>query len=448
MNNPLENLDKFLYLTIFLLFFLPPLVFMPGRVGGKWLFFEYTHTKLAAILILAWLFILFFSLKITIEPEIISHIKKISRDPFTICLGCFLFYITFTSTKSLVIEASLYELVQYWTCFLVFIAISTLGTLQKKYITFIIFSICLSFFVVISIALVQTQTLIPWLQPVRSGANFPSTLGYKNPAALAITGQWFFLLLLGYLSLIRKRKPAFTMIAILALIEAGFIAALQSRTSYFAFFVTLLLLLIAISAKIAFRNAKQAKKTILTLAIVLVATATTFVAVIKIYPKAMGRFQMITIYLKNPAKYLDSDRGTYLLNSINMANQNLLGVGIGNWRFAYPIYRKVHPKLCFNRRVQVQKAHCDYAQIVGETGWPGLFLWLALLGMLLFRGIKLVVCSDSLVPIFATAQYIAFLLLMTFDYVIQMPYHKFAFFSVMTILFSEEFNKNACKGFI
>ena len=156
----------------------------------------------------------------------------------------------------------------------------------------------------------------------------------------------------------------------------------------------------------------------------------------------MGRFQMITIYLKNPAKYLDSDRGTYLLNSINMANQNLLGVGIGNWRFAYPIYRKVHPKLCFNRRVQVQKAHCDYAQIIGETGWPGFILWAILLGILLFRSVKLVLHSDSLGPLFLTAQYLAFLLLMTFDYVIQMPYHKFAFFTAVTILFSQKFLEN------
>ena len=441
MKNSLWNLDKLLYFTTFLLFFLPPLVFMPGRVGNKWMFVEYSYTKLAAILVLSWLFLLFFSLKIAQKTDLIRQIKNILTDPFTILLECFLFYITFTSIKSLVIEASIYELVQYWTCFLLFLAFSALAA-NKKYINLMLFSICLSFFIVISIGIIQTQTSITWLQPVRSGANFPSTLGYKNPAALAITGQWFFLLYLGYLSIKNKKRKLFIVIAVLALVEAGFIAALQSRTSYFAFFVTLLLLSIAISAKIAFRNAKQAKKTILTLAIVLVATATTFVAVIKIYPKAMGRFQMITIYLKNPAKYLDSDRGTYLLNSINMANQNLLGVGIGNWRFAYPIYRKVHPKLCFNRRVQVQKAHCDYAQIIGETGWPGFILWAILLGILLFRSVKLVLHSDSLGPLFLTAQYLAFLLLMTFDYVIQMPYHKFAFFSVMTLFFSQQFSKD------
>ena len=441
MKSSLWNLNKLLHFTIFLLFFLPPLVFMPGRVGNEWMFIEYTHTKLAAILVLSWLFLLFFSFKIIRETDLLQKIKKILTDPFTVILGCFLLYTTLISLKSLVIEASIYELVQYWTCFLLFLAISALGT-DKTYINLIIATICFSFFIVISIGFIQTQISIPWLKPVRSGANFPSTLGYKNPAALAITGQWFFLLYLGYLSLSSKKRTLFTMIAILALVEAGFIAALQSRTSYFAFFVTLLFLSMVILAKIIFRSRNQAKGIILTVAIVLIATATIFVAVIKTYPKAMGRFQMITSYLKNPAKYLESDRGTYLRNSINMANQNFFGVGIGNWRFAYPIYRKVHPKLCFNRSVQVQKAHCDYAQILGETGWPGFILWMSLIGLLLLRSIKLVMLADSLRPVFFTAQYLAFLLLMTFDYVIQMPYHKFAFFSVMTLFFSQQFSKD------
>ena len=429
------NLDKILKITIFLLFFIPPLVFMPGNIDGQWIFVNYTHPKLAAVMIISWAFLLLFSIKIKREARLFEKVKEILKDPFTIILFIFIIYSSVTAFQTLVLEASIYELAQYWTLFLLFVALSSIIN-QEQYLRFITGSICISFFIMVAIGFVQMVIFIPWLRPVGSGANFPSTMGYKNPAALALTGQWFFLLYLNYFFWREKKMVPFFAIATLSILEAGFIAALQSRTAYFAFFTTLLLLAIGIVSNAITQKGKRATSVVLGLICIVLASFMIFASVIKIYPKASERLEMITVYIKSPSKFLETDRATYIFNSIHMANDNLLGVGIGNWRFAYPLYRVVQPKLWFNRYFQVQKAHCDYAQILGETGWPGLIIWLALLGVLFIRGAKLAIFSESLSPMFLMAQFSAFLLLMMFDYCIQMPYHKFAFFGSITILFS------------
>jgi hypothetical protein len=40
--------------VLWTLFFLPPLIFMPGRWKGQWIFVNYREPKLAAIQILSW----------------------------------------------------------------------------------------------------------------------------------------------------------------------------------------------------------------------------------------------------------------------------------------------------------------------------------------------------------------------------------------------------------
>ena len=85
---------------------------------------------------------------------------------------------------------------------------------------------------------------------------------------------------------------------------------------------------------------------------------------------------------------------------VYMAQKKVFGVGIGNWGFAYAKYRKYRPRFLFGKRVQVRRAHGDHAQMLAETGWPGLAFFIAMLS----------------------------------DYCIEMPYHKFAFFTVVAIL--------------
>ena len=72
--------------------------------------------------------------------------------------------------------------------------------------------------------------------------------------------------------------------------------------------------------------------------------------------------------------------------------------------------------------------------MLGETGWPGLLLWVVLLGWALARGVGMAWHSVEFGSLFVVAQLLAFLLVMLFDYCIEMPYHKFAFFGVLAMV--------------
>jgi hypothetical protein len=72
--------------------------------------------------------------------------------------------------------------------------------------------------------------------------------------------------------------------------------------------------------------------------------------------------------------------------------------------------------------------------LLGETGWPGLLLWVVLPGWALARGVGMAWHSLEFGPLFVVAQFLAFLLIILFDYCIEMPYHKFAFFGVLAMV--------------
>ena len=85
-------------------------------------------------------------------------------------------------------------------------------------------------------------------------------------------------------------------------------------------------------------------------------------------------------YAASPRTYLESDRGVYLRNTLNMARYRPFGVGLGDWQSQYPVFRSVRRSADFTDQgleVQVRRAHSDHVQFLGEAGWPGFVLWLA-----------------------------------------------------------------------
>jgi O-antigen ligase len=427
-NNPSKWADRVLHLTLFLLFFIPPLVFVPGRFRGQWIFVNYREPKLAAIQILAWLFLTVFWLAIWKDSRRRERLLRVIKDRWTWLLVAFILYLCWTAHRALVIEASFYELAQYWTLLNLYIALGVLWQ-EKTYFRTALVAISASLMIVTAIGLYQLWQPISFLIPLLEFKN-PSTFGYKNPAALAVLGQIFLLL-----SLINQwgRKGRWGLAVaggLVALTEVAYLATLQSRTSYFAFAVTIAFVL-GFWLCLLWRRRIGALKIV---APVILAAVMVFGWILVSYTPAQKRVQMTVKYFREPASFLASDRGTYLLNSIYMAQKNLFGVGIGNWGFAYPVYRCFQPGLCFNERIQVMRAHGDYAQMLGETGWPGLVLWVVLLGWALARGVGMVWRSLELGPLFVVAQLLAFLLVMLFDYCIEMPYHKFAFFGVLAMV--------------
>lgn len=421
--------DCFLKLFLFLLFFIPPLVFVPGRFQGQWIFVNYREPKLVAIQILAWLFLTAFWWIVWRDPLRLQRLSMVIKDRWTWLLVVFVLYLCWTTHQALVIDASFYELAQYWTLLNLYIALTVLWQ-EKAFLRTALVAISVSFVIVTAIGLYQLWKPIPFLIPIPGPRN-PSTLGYKNPAALAVLGQIFLLL-----SIIsqwgQKRHWSLTVLGgLIALAEVAYLATLQSRTSYFAFVITTAFVL-GFSLCLLWRRRKVGILKIVGPLILI--GVIVFGWILVSYPPARGRLRMTLYYFHKPARFLTSDRGTYLHNSIYMAQKNLFGVGIGNWGFAYPVYRCFQPKVCFNEHVQARRAHGDYAQMLGETGWPGLLLWLVLLGWALARGLSTAWHSLEFGSLFVVAQLLAFLLVMLFDYCIEMPYHKFAFFGVLAMV--------------
>jgi O-antigen ligase len=432
-------IDRALHLTLFLLFFIPPLVFIPGRFQGKWIFVNYREPKLAAIQILAWLFLTIFWWIVWKDPLKRERLLRLIKDRWTWLLAAFVLYLCWTARQALVIEASFYELAQYWTFLNLYIALGVLWQ-ERTYLRTALVAISASFVIITAIGLYQLWQPISFLFPI--SAKNPSTMGSKNPAALAVLGQIF--LLLSLISQWEQKGRWSLAVAggLIALTEVAYLATLQSRTSYFAFAITMAFVL-GFSLCLLWRKHKiRALKIV---GPVMLAAVMVFGWILTSYTPAQNRVQRTVKYFREPASFLTTARGTFLRNSIYMARKNLFGVGIGNWGFAYPVYRCFQPKVCFSEHKQTRRAHGDYAQMLGETGWPGLVLWVVLLGWVLARGVAMAWHSLEFGPLFIVAQLLAFLLVMLFDYCIEIPYQKFAFFGVLAMvgaLFAASGHKN------
>jgi O-antigen ligase len=405
--------DHILRITLFLLFFIPPLVVVPGSFGGKWVFTSYREPKLAAIQILSWLFLTIFWWVVWGDEARRERLRVVLLDRWTWLLGFFFLYLCLTVKDALVIEAAWYELAQYWTLINLYIALVVLWQ-EPVYLRTAMTALGASFAVVTALGLYQLWQPISFLIPIKGPVN-PSTMGYKNPAALAVLGQVFIAMALVTLWARDRRFTLAGIGIIVVLAEVVYISTLQSRTSYFAFSVSIVFFL----SLLLMSHRKREGTGILKVTVLgIVAAVMVFGAILATYPPAQKRVQNIVIYFKEPAKFLTSDRGTYLRNSIYMANQNLFGVGIGNWGFAYPVYRHFQPKKLFNKQIQVRRAHGDYAQMLGEIGWPGFMLWVSLLGWVLCRGLRTVRHSAEMSYVLIVVQLLAFLLVMLFDYCI------------------------------
>ncbi|MEA3332909.1 MAG: O-antigen ligase family protein, partial [Pseudomonadota bacterium] len=120
-------------------------------------------------------------------------------------------------------------------------------------------------------------------------------------------------------------------------------------------------------------------------------------------------------------------------NTLMMIKENpVLGVGLGNWRFCYPLYYKSFAQdPLLNYRVQVRKVHNDYLQLAAECGIPALLLFLLLWGRQFYLMRYSTAESDGgedwRIPLVASL--LAFSVIMFFSFPMQMAYSRmFCFF--------------------
>jgi len=123
-NCSIKNNRKF-YITsvlIWLLFFIPPLFFIPGKFHDKWIFVNYREPKLAAFQVLAWSLIAWSSFAYFDQLKILFSKLSIKTKIIFFSLCLLTSYACLSSVWALVPQAVFYEIYQWITlCFLFYV---------------------------------------------------------------------------------------------------------------------------------------------------------------------------------------------------------------------------------------------------------------------------------------------------------------------------------------
>jgi len=421
--------SKLLKFQIFILGFLPSLAIISAKYAGVWIFTCYHEPKRALVQIVAWFLIAWVLTLSLSEKSLYERLKIHACGLPAIFLGLFTLWCGITLLWAPVLQAGLYEISQYATLAAVFPVLTLLFSLDRFKLIYL-WGIAISWLVVAGAGILQLKFSLGPLLGI-GGIN-GSFFGASNAAALGISSHIFLLFGLIAVCFSRRKFIAALFLGAVAVLEIIYLTTLGSRTSYAATGVGLLAVIIFFAAR-NFRAGHHGMRVIKPFAAIL-AVVLIMAAVFTMHPYANKRLQMAWKYIANPLAYLDSERWVFLRNSIYMVQKKPAGVGMGNWGVAYPLFRKTGPQVFFNEKVQVRRAHCDYAQILAETGYLGLILWLGIVIAAIKKTWEAKVSGDNQqLKFFVLIQLAVFLLLMFSDYPLQMPYHKFLFFSLLAL---------------
>jgi O-antigen ligase len=409
-------LDGLLFATVVA----PALVFLYGTWDGQVAFVLYREPKLAAMQILGWSLLAALAWSRPGGLGAAAVLARMRRPAW----GLLAFFVAWSLVTVLWVEVPenlFLELGQYALLLALVLTLDAWAERDPAVPRIVESGIVLSLGAATVVGLFQTAVPIAILAPIDPQASLggPSVLGYKNPMALAVVGQIFLLV-----PLLARASPGYRrrLLAGLLAAELIYVATLNSRTSWMALFGGAAVIGLLLSLREGLRRRGLRGAGAVAVAVVL------FAAVQAADPVGRQRAASVLGYLAHPASFLESDRGTYLLNTLEMVRHHPLGVGLGDWQTAYPLYRRYRPDLFFSGTVQVRHAHSDPVQYLGETGWPGLILWLGLAGSLLAAPAARYLRAGDPQSLFAAGQVAALALAMLTDSVVQHPYGKLQLF--------------------
>ncbi len=426
----MKNASTFLIkLILFLLGLIPTLSILPARADGQWIFCVYDEPKRIAWLIFS-LLLMAVVISVNLNNEVFwRKLRKMFLLPTTILLYCFVFWGFISSFWALVPHASMYEFIQYLVIAILF------PILLIVFNDFVFLSSFLSGLVIgwIAVSLVGLAQIFSPTGPLIGigGAN-GSFFGARNSAALGLVQQIFLFIGIAFYYVRNGRVFLSILTTLILLIEIVYLITLGSRTAYVSFFLTLL---IGISLFFIFKFSLKSMsiKQLLQLGLVFTVILTVIIGVFWTSSWARERGRLALIYFKNPKRYFSSERWVFFRNSIEIIRKHpLLGIGLGNWCFVYPIYRKIGKEIYFTDYIQVRRAHCDYIQLFSEVGTLGFIFWLIPI-LNILKSLNWSFSDLSPVSTFVALQILAFIFLMLFDYPLQMPYHKFLFYYTLSI---------------
>lgn len=408
----------------------PPLAILTGFENGEVAAVLYDEPKRYVLQTLGWiLIVLVVSSRYDLfHPRALAHVL---RRPLPLALVAFLIYSAATGLWSRVPENHLHEWHLFLFLFVLLIVLDAWAGADATAGRLALHAYALALVPLTGAGFAQLLIDIPFLPPIDPGygVRHPSFMGYKNPMALALLGSLFVLAYLTWDSFARRRA-AFIRIGLCVYLAAtvAYLISLQSRTSIVALVAASTLLLGGF-----LWIGKAAKGYIMAGS----CGAGVLLGLLLLNAPAQARLATLGDYLSQPSTWLESDRGTYLLNTLNMSRHNPFGVGLGDWQTHYPLYRRHQRDLAFTGEIQTRRAHNDHMQMLGELGYPGLALWAAVLAIAMLRPLRHFARTRELRSLFLGAQLLALVVAMAGDYLLDLPYSRFQLFMVfaLTLIF-------------
>lgn len=442
--NHLRRYDEGLFTgLIFCFFFLAPFPFVTGFTSqGRIMYSLYDLPKFIflypAALFIAFLFV--FSL--AYHPERWQRTKSFLRQNTGLKLLLLLFGLQALSlTGGLVKQNGFLQLFIYFAFIQLFIALAILFQ-QRRFLQASLLGTCLSLLIFCPLGILQFFDFqLPFLLPIKGPA---STMGYRNPAAHYLVLNLPLAAYLGYhywqqwqTQKREELKRRFGQPAKSLLFAALFLMALihvfmtTTRTAILA------LIIYAILFPLYYLVGKRRSLSIKTWGMTIAMTmliALLIIGSLAVFPKTRARI-MRSVNRVGSTSILEA-RQYHWGNTLKMIEDHpLLGVGLGNWQFSYPLYMKSYRKdSCFNFNVQVTRAHNDYLQLAAECGIGALVIFLLLWGRQFFRVWKNGHHDDAgnlNYPLFCSL--IAFSIIMMFSFPLQMGYSRMFFFYLLAL---------------
>ncbi len=341
---------------------------------------------------------------------------------------------------ALVPLAGIYHLVDYILLgILCFILVQLFQQNRLRWV--VVYALLLALLIFTVFGLLQFYGFkIPFLLPILGPA---STFGYRNPAAHFIAMVIPFVIFASgrhwFLWRHSRNSLQLVFVIVFAILAAGALALLFMNYSRVAIMALLAEVMVVpffwfMSWKRDVKNNKSRARRWLRLVTLTSLLLVVVVSLIMAFPNSRRRVESsFKKFQQGGVSRLLEFRYYHWGNSLMMIKEHpVLGVGLGNWRFNYPLYYKSFtPDPTFNYNVQVRKTHNDYLQLAAECGIPALVLFLLLWGRQFYL-LRYSTTSDDdgedwRLPILASLT--AFSVIMFFSFPMQMAYSRmFCFF--------------------
>ena len=439
--NRLRRSDELLFSSIiFCFFFLAPLPFVSGfSPRGVAIFTLYNLPKYMFLCPAAFFISFFFVLSLSYNDERRKQTKEfIRRNRGLTLLLLFFAFQAFSLTGATVWQNALLQLIIYFSFVQLFVVLAILFQ-QRKLLYASLFGIAFSLLIVCPLGILQFfKVQLPFLLPIKGPA---STFGYRNPVGHYLVLNIPFAAYLAYhFQRVESKKShpgrrffmvfLFSFLSLTALIHTFMTT---TRTAILALLCYSLLLpvfhLFQLRKKQALSWHSWLKTTMATLGVGIL-----IVCCLMAFPQSRKRV-MASIKKTGSLSILEARRYHWGNTLFMIKEHPLRGVGLGNWRFSYPLFMHRYAKdSCFNFRVQVLKTHNDYLQIAAECGLGAVFIFLCLWGRQFYLvGKSSHRSTDEYLhyPLFCSL--LAFSVIMMFSFPLELGYTRMYLFYLLAL---------------